>query len=410
MKQQVLLIDSHKLGYQSKLCEATDNWKEDIVSGPFGSDLLASEYQCVGIPLIRIQNIQRLEFLNKDIRYISKEKADELKRHAFQSGDLVLTKLGYPIGKTCVVPDTLKQGIVVADVVRIRISKKHCSKYFEYCLNSNVVLQQLTKGIVGSTRKRVNLNDIRNLIIPIPPKKIQEQISAKLDQQFNHIKILKTQITEQSAAAKKLFQSYIIKFFESDEIKQSKKKAFEEVTINYDEKRIPLNSTYRKDLQKIYPYYGASGIIDYVDDYIFDGRYLLIGEDGENLRSRVKPIAFLAEGKFWVNNHAHILDTQPQMLKEFLMHYINIIDLKPWVEGSAQPKLNQKNMNSIPIPVPSINIQTKLVNKIRTIQRYVEELNTQIDSRTLAINSLQESLLNKIFINSKIGSSANGNY
>ena len=105
---------------------------------------------------------------------------------------------------------------------------------------------------------------------------------------------------------------------------------FNEVVINYDGKRIPLKSSDRNLRQGIFPYYGASGIIDYIDDYIFDGQYLLIAEDGANLINRSTPIAFEEQGKFWVNNHAHIIQVFGNLIPlAYLSYYINTIDLKP---------------------------------------------------------------------------------
>ena len=119
-------------------------------------------------------------------------------------------------------------------------------------------------------------------------------------------------------------------------------------------KRIPLKSLDRAKRQGIYPYYGASGVVDYIDDYIFDGTYLLISEDGENLRSRKTPIAFKAHGKFWVNNHAHILEEKEEGVLDYLEYYLSQLDLTPYITGAVQPKLNKANLDSIEIPVPPI--------------------------------------------------------
>ena len=212
------------------LSEATDNWKEDIVSGPFGSNLLTTDYQSNGTPIIRLQNIQRFQFLNKDIKYVNTAKADELKRHSFKAGDLVLAKLGDPIGKTCIAPESLKEGIIVADVVRIRISKKYVTKYFEYCLNSNLVLNQLTKGIVGSTRPRVNLDNIRNILLPIPEADIQKQISAKLDKQMTQIEILRKEVENVNNANEYLATSVLKNIFDCISFKPQDYKMLSEIT------------------------------------------------------------------------------------------------------------------------------------------------------------------------------------
>ena len=115
----------------------------------------------------------------------------------------------------------------------------------------------------------------------------------------------------------------------------------------FDHQRVPLNSRERRERQGKYPYYGAQGIIDYIDGYIFDGRYILVAEDGENLNSKKLPLALFADGKFWVNNHAHILRGKSDVVDDsFLLACLNNADIKPFVTGAAQPKLSQANLSS----------------------------------------------------------------
>jgi len=111
-----------------------------------------------------------------------------------------------------------------------------------------------------------------------------------------------------------------------------------------------------------FPYYGASGIVDYVDEYIFDGDFLLISEDGANLLSRVTPIAFSASGKIWVNNHAHVIKFPSYTERRFVEFILNAMDLSPFISSGAQPKLTKDNLNKIPIPVPPLAIQAKIVD------------------------------------------------
>ena len=136
---------------------------------------------------------------------------------------------------------------------------------------------------------------------------------------------------------------------------------FDEVTINFDRKRIPLSAKQRSERQGNYRYYGAQGVIDYVDDYIFDGTYLLIAEDGENLKSQKQNIAQIAKGKFWVNNHAHIVQTNEHCDLQYLYYLINSMDLSGYITGSAQPKLSQANLNAVTLQLPSIEEQKKIV-------------------------------------------------
>lgn len=148
---------------------------------------------------------------------------------------------------------------------------------------------------------------------------------------------------------------------------------FGHIMINRDAERIPLSVSERQNLEKKYDYYGASGVIDKVDRYLFDETLLLIGEDGANLLSRSTPIAYLAKGQYWVNNHAHVLDCNRQLLcLEYIMYFINAISLAPYVTGTAQPKMNQEKMNSIPIALPPLEEQYRIVAKIEELLPFVD--------------------------------------
>jgi len=134
-----------------------------------------------------------------------------------------------------------------------------------------------------------------------------------------------------------------------------------DLTINYDGKRKPVKESDR--VKGPYPYYGASGIVDYVDGYLFDGEYLLIAEDGENLRSRQTPIAFIAKGKFWVNNHAHIVTGNELTDTKFLLYALLNTNINSFLTGAVMPKLTQGNLNRIPIYCPPFEIQ-QLISRI----------------------------------------------
>ena len=151
---------------------------------------------------------------------------------------------------------------------------------------------------------------------------------------------------------------------------------FDDVLIKRDSERIPVSVADRKKLSKKYDYYGASGVIDKVDNFLFDENLLLIGEDGANLLSRSTPIAFIAKGKYWVNNHAHVLQATEHVLLEFVEIYINAISLVPYVTGSAQPKLSQRMMSKIPVPVPPIEEQQRIVETVRSVSEHLGLIDT----------------------------------
>ena len=142
---------------------------------------------------------------------------------------------------------------------------------------------------------------------------------------------------------------------------------FGTVMINRDSERIPLSVDQRRVLNKVYDYYGASGIIDKVDRYLFDKPLLLIGEDGANLLTRSTPIAFIASGQYWVNNHAHVLDVVDGLRLDYIATFINSISLAPYVTGTAQPKMNQEKMNSILVAIPPVAEQARILSKLNLL-------------------------------------------
>lgn len=174
----------------------------------------------------------------------------------------------------------------------------------------------------------------------------------------------------------------------------------------FDSQRVPLSTTERNKRKGKYPYYGASGIIDYIDDFIFDGEYLIISEDGENLRSRKTPIAFLASGKFWVNNHAHIVLGKKDMLNtNYLRLFISSNKLNGFVSNSSQPKLSQGNLKLISIPIPkkynekykSIDIQKAIVEFLEYSFDNLERIKSNIDKRYEIVTNMKKSLIPSTF-------------
>ena len=143
-----------------------------------------------------------------------------------------------------------------------------------------------------------------------------------------------------------------------------------ELTDNFDFIRVPVKKPDRRSGH--YPYYGASGIVDYVDDYLFEGEYLLIAEDGENLRTRNTPIAFLADGKFWVNNHAHIVRGNQKANTRYLMYALSDLDISGYLTGSTMPKLTKGNLDRISLLTPPLPEQRTIAHVLGTLDNKIQ--------------------------------------
>jgi len=370
-----------------------DDFKQDIIDGPFGSELQRKDYLTEGVPVLKIQNVKPFAIEIKKMDYVSAAKFQELRRHSYRNGDIVMTKLGKPLGISALVED-LDEGLIVADLVRIRAQRIN-TKYLCYHLNSprtNDFINSLQKG---TTRPRVTLSVVRELPIFVPSPAEQKRIVAILDEAFAGIARVVANTEKNLASARELFESHLNDVFTRKGERWVEKK-LGQVCENLDSKRVPI--TKNKRVKGQIPYYGASGIVDYVADYIFNEELLLVSEDGANLLARTYPIAFSIEGKSWVNNHAHALRFEKKAYQKFIEHYLNSIPLEPYVSGMAQPKLNQKALNSITVPWPNnIDEAASAVEKITAIETETKHLESIYQQKLDSLAELKQSILQKAF-------------
>ncbi len=233
------------------------------------------------------------------------------------------------------------------------------NKYLYYFLLNN--LNELSSYYRGSGIKHPSMYDVLEMKIPIPCPNNPEKslaIQAEIVRILDAFTAMTAELTAELNMRKKQYNYYRDQLlsFEDGEVEW---KTLGELAENLDSKRKPITSGLREagDI----PYYGASGIVDYVKDYIFDGDYLLVSEDGANLLARNTPIAFSISGKTWVNNHAHVLKFETYAERKYVEYYLNSIDLTPYISGAAQPKLNKKNLGSIKIPNPAPKEKERIV-------------------------------------------------
>jgi type I restriction enzyme S subunit len=211
------LFESNKDKWVTKkLIELCDG-KQFIVGGPFGSNMKVEHYKTSGIPILRLQNIGKGYFINKDIKYVDDKKAKELEYHSFRAGDIALAKLGIPIGKTCIIPESFSFGIVTSDVVRIRPNSKIINyKFLEFFLNTNIAVAQLTGNITGATRPRVNIDDVRNMTIQVPPINEQEVIVKNLEVLKDKLDILQSAYVDKATKIEELKSGILKRAFENE--------------------------------------------------------------------------------------------------------------------------------------------------------------------------------------------------
>lgn len=277
-------------------------------------------------------------------------------KYLLKPGDLLVARTGATYGKTLLFSEH-GNAVFASYLVRIRFEPNtFIPQFYWFLTQSNHYWQQARSLVTGGGQPQFNANALCKLVFPLPPIKVQERIVTELEV---YRKVIE--------GARQILASY------KPTIRVDLKwpmKQLGMIARNLDGKRVPIEKGQRKPGS--YPYYGASGIVDYVDDFIFDGDFLLISEDGANLLARSTPIAFSVSGKVWVNNHAHVLQFENSATRQFIEYYINDLDIQDFVTGAAQPKLNQANMNRIPIPLPPLDVQRRIVTKLEMEQKLVE--------------------------------------
>lgn len=241
----------------------------------------------------------------------------------------------------------------------------------------------------------ISNSSLKDVVLKFP-KSVDEQkrIVEILNETFAAIDKAKANVERNLQNAKELFESYLQNVF-ANKGEDWEEKTLNQISQNLDSKRIPITKNVRKS--GTYPYYGASGIVDYVGEFIFDDDLLLVSEDGANLLARVYPIAFSITGKTWVNNHAHVLRFDNINNQRFIEYYLNSIKLDDYVSGMAQPKLNQAMLNSIPIPYPPLKIQESIVNNLDALSEQTKKLEAIYQQKLNNLEELKKSILQKAF-------------
>jgi len=247
----------------------------------------------------------------------------------------------------------------------------------------------------GSAQPHVYLSDIAELEISLPSLDEQRQIVVKLDSVFSQIEDLRIKTIEQRKGVSLLALSSIQKLLADPSVDRITV-TIDQISENLDNQRIPITRDVR--IGGTYPYYGASGIIDYVEKYIFEGNALLVSEDGANLLARSTPIAFSVSGKYWVNNHAHVLKFQDPHLQRYVEYVLENTKLDLYITGAAQPKLTQRALNTIPIRIPKkredlLVVTEKITNLIHLSALSLAKLDAKLD----LINELKLSILGENF-------------
>jgi len=336
---------------------------EDVADIRNGYAFKSELYQSSGYRVIRITNVQCGKIEDSDPKFHARLSPSDHEKYELLSGDILISLTGNVgrVGK--ITPDFLP-AYLNQRVCRIQVFEpnKILNDYLFWILNNRKFELSCIENSSGVAKKNLSTNWIKDYQFPLPDLDTQFKIVSKLNK---YQKIIDgcTQVIENCKPTIEIDPSWELVEFEKI------------ILENLDSRRVPITKSDRQ-LGSI-PYYGASGIVDYVSGHIFDEDLLLISEDGANLKDRNYPIAFSISGKSWVNNHAHVLKFKDPCTQKYIEYYFNQISLEPYLTGAAQPKLNQGTLNSIKIPLPPIKDMNSIVEIIEE-EKYVVSGNMQL--------------------------------
>lgn len=282
-------------------------------------------------------------------------------------------------------------------VAYFKVNYKCIKEYCYQLIQTANVQCQFQKGLTGSTIKNLGLNTIKNTNVKVPCLPEQQKIAEFLSTIDTVIAKQKETVSaweeRKKGVMQKLFSQEVrFKADDGSEFPDWEKKKLEDVVEFLDGQRKPLEAGQR--VSGKYPYYGASGIIDYVENYIFDEELILLSEDGANILDRNYRVCFLAKGKYWVNNHAHVLRAMDGNVNGFICEQLESFDYRKYNSGGAQPKLNQATCRDIIMNIPCLEEQQKIADCLSSLDDVIEK-----QKATLAAwEEMKKGLLQQMFV------------
>ncbi|WP_270477469.1 restriction endonuclease subunit S [Faecalibacterium prausnitzii] len=311
--------------------------------------------------------------------YISAYAKD--KARVLPTDSILVTCIGI-IGKVAInkVPCAFNQQINA-----IVPEKKVCNpRYIAYAIQNLQPKMQSTAN--AAVVPILNKTQFSNLEVPLLPVGEQKQIACNLNKIDKLISLRKQQL----AKLDELVKARFVEMFGEPMSNPMgwKRVRFDSISENLDSKRVPVTESDRKD--GIYPYYGASGIVDWINDYIFDEDILLVSEDGANLLMRSTPIAFSVSGKSWVNNHAHVVRFHDFATQKFIEVYFSLIDISEYITGTAQPKLNQAKLNAMLFCWPPLALQNQFAAFVERVDQQKQTVQQSLDKLELMKKALMQ--------------------
>lgn len=375
------------------------DWREvklsDVCNLIAGFAFKSKDFGDYSDKVIKITNIEP-PFVNMDNLVgvnLSNYKKDKLEKFMAYPGEYVLAMTGATIGKLgriCCGRAYINQRILL-----FRPTEYVDNRFLYYILSRYQFSQYILNHIDSeSAQPNISANTIGKYSFLLPPLEVQRKIAGVLGVLDDKIELNNKINQNLELQAQALFKSWFVDFepFGGTMPSDWKNGKVDDIIELFDSQRIPLSGNQRENMQKIYPYYGATSLMDYVDNYIFDGKYLLLGEDGTVIDDKGFPVLQYIWGKFWVNNHAHILRGKNGFNVESLYLFFKQTNIKSIVTGAVQPKVNQANLRALPAIIPNLDIMKKFNE---TIEPLFSLIRNNRDENT-RLEKLRDTLLPKL--------------
>lgn len=356
-----------------------------------------------GIPLLSAKDIDGGQVrVIGDPRRISPEDYQKLhKNYELQEDDILLTIVG-TIGRTAILPKDFPKFTLQRSVAILRPERSAVfPSYLYHFLNSDFFQFQLMMAQNASAQGGIYLGELGKLKINSFSLAEQKYIAEILSSVDKVIEQNKKEIEKIQELKKGMMQDLLVKGIGHTKFKDSpigkipenwKIIKLKDTCKLENGRRKPIKSEDRSELKGKYPYYGASGIIDYINDFIFDQERVLLGEDGENILSRNLPLAFIAKGKYWVNNHAHVINVLGNNIN-YICEYLESLEYGNYSTGSAQPKLTSGTVESLLLKIPPVEEQNKIGEIIETLNANVESQQLKLKKMSDVKKALMQDLL-----------------
>lgn len=402
-------------------CFLLDQLADDLRGISYGI-VQPGQHVAGGVPIVRVNNLRNGRIDSTEMLCVSSHVESKYERTRLRGGEVLLSLVG-TLGECAVVPEKMSGWNVARAVGVIPLKPGTDPRWVACCLRSAAVQTLMKAWATTTVQATLNLRDVRRLPILLAPEKLRSAITETLSALDDKIEQNRRTAQTLEKLARAIFRAWFVDF---EPVKAKAAGAtsfpsmpqpafdalptrfvdsaigpvpegwgvgqFGDIVVIHDARRIPLSKREREKRRGSFRYYGATGILDWVDDYLFDGTFVLVGEDGTVIDEGDSPIVQYVWGKFWVNNHAHVLSGIDGISVEYVKTLLEHVNIRPFITGAVQLKLNQGNMKCVPVVIPN----DKVVAAFDGCAKPLFSLIRQLHDESIALAAMRDYLLPRL--------------